>query len=152
MRASQDADPDLRQIQALLGLDDRTFNGAVDAVVGQEWADVQAGDQLRLTPRGVEVTRTATRERAESRVISIDYDGLLRAPTLLDLPIEPQQRRNLGLRELPAHPATPPDVLELQDSFTDLQRIIRRGGDGRDQEIDLLAIKGILRKERIYRE
>src|SRR4051795_11813595 len=101
MRASQGADSGLGQVQSLLGLDDRTFQGTVDAVVGHEWAHVEPGGRLRLTPKGVEVTTTALRERGESRVISIDYDGMLRRPALLDLPVEPQQRRSLGLRELP---------------------------------------------------
>lgn len=152
MRASREADPALREIRAALGLDDRTFTGTVDALVGHEWATVEPGNVLRLTPLGTEVADTAIRERSEGRVISFDFDGLLRRPVLLDLPIEPQQRRGLGLRELPARPAIPPDVLELQESFSGLEQIIRRSGDGRDQEVELLAIKGILRKERIYRE
>lgn len=152
MRASREADPALAEIRAVLGLDERTFMGTVDALVGHEWAVLEPGDRLRLTTLGTEVADTAVRERSEVRVISFDYDGLLRKPILLDLPIEPQQRRSLGLRELPASPATAPDVLELQDSLGALEQIIRRSGDTRDQEVELLAIKGILRKERIYRE
>jgi hypothetical protein len=152
MRASREADPALAEIRAVLGLDERTFTGTVDSLVGHEWAVVAPGDRLRLTTLGTEVADTAVRETSEVRVISFDYDGLLRTPILLDLPIEPQQRRSLGLRELPATPATAPDVLELQDSLGELEQIIRRSGDARDQEVELLAIKGILRRERIYRE
>jgi hypothetical protein len=152
MRASREADPALAEIRAVLGLDERTFTGTVDALVGHEWAVVTPGDRLGLTTLGTEVADTAVRERSEARVISFDYDGLLRGPMLLDLPIEPQQRRSLGLRELTASPATAPDVLELQDSLGELEQIIRRSGGARDQEIELLAIKGILRRERIYRE
>jgi len=152
LRASREADPALKEIKAVLGLDDRTFAGTVDALVGREWATIEPGNRLRLTRLGTEVADTAVRERSEVRVISFDYDGLLRRAVLLDLPIEPQQRRALGLRELPARPVLPPDVLELQDCFSSLEQIIRRSGDGRDQEVELLAIKGILRKERMYRE
>src|SRR5215208_5947549 len=63
MRASRDADPDLEQVQSLLGLDDRTIQGTVDAVVGHEWARVDPGGRLRLTPKGLEATTTAVRER-----------------------------------------------------------------------------------------
>jgi len=152
MRTSREADPSLREIRAVLGLDDRTFAATVDALVGHEWATVEPGDVLRLTTLGNEVADTAVRERSEARIVSFDYDGLLRRPVPLDLPIETNQRRGLGLRELPARPAMPPDVFELQESLGELEQIVRRSGDGRDQEIELLAVKGILRKERVYRE
>ena len=58
----------------------------------------------------------------------------------------------MGLREIPARPAVPPDLLELHESLPELQTIIRRGGDGRDQETDLLAIKGVLRTDRMFRQ
>src|SRR3954470_17071720 len=88
MRASREADPALGEIRAVLGLDERTFTGTVDSLVGHEWAVHQPGDRLRLTALGTEVADTAIRERSETRIISFDYDGLLRAPILLDLPIE----------------------------------------------------------------
>ena len=152
LRASRDADPQVREIQALLGLDDRTFRGVVSAVLAYGWAVIKPGDVLSLTANGLEALVTEVRERSESRVVSVEYDGLLRRPVLLDLPIEPQQRRSLGLREIPAMPAVAPDVVELQDALGELQKIVRRSGDGRDQAVELLAIKGVLRRERVYRE
>ena len=152
MRAAQEANPALRQIQALLGLDDHTLEATVLALTGQEWAKVIPGDELRLTARGKEIAQTARAERAETRVVEVDYDGLLRRPLLLDVPVDSRQQRSLGLRELPAHPAIAPDLVELHDRLPELQKIVRGGGDGRDQEVDLLAIKGILRTDRVYRQ
>lgn len=152
MRACRDASPHLRDIRRLLGLDERTFAGVVTSVMANGWAVGKPGDVLLLTQQGDEVLEAGSREQAETRVVSVEYDGLLRTPTLLNLPIEPQQRKSLGLRELPALPGTAPDLIELQRSFDDLQNLVRRSGDGRDQGVELIAVKGILRRERLYRE
>ena len=152
MRACRDASPHLRDIRRLLGLDERTFAGVITSVIANGWAVAKPGDVLVLTQQGDEVLEAGLREQAETRVISVEYDGLLRTPTFLNLPIEPQQRKSLGLRELPGLPGTAPDLVELQESFDDLQRLVRRSGDGRDQRVELLAVKGILRRERLYRE
>jgi hypothetical protein len=152
MRASRDASPRLRDIRQILGLDEGTFTRVITSVIASGWAVSKPGDVLALTQQGLDVLEAGQRERAETRVVSVDYDGLLRRPALLNLPIEPQQRRSLGLRELPAQPGTPPDLLELEASFAELQTLIRHSGDGRDQDVELLAVKGILRRERVYRE
>lgn len=152
MRAAQDADARLREIQSLLGLDDHTAKVAVQTLVAQEHATITPAEELKLTARGREVLATSRIERAETRVIDIDYDGLLRRPLLLDVPLNTRQRRQAGLRELPASPPSPPDLLELDERRGDLQRLLRAGGDGRDQEIDLLTIRGVLRADRVYQE
>ena len=152
LRAALDIDPQLGTIQQLLGLDDDTFQDTVAALVSHEWARVDPQARLVLTHSGKRAAETARRERSEERVITVEYDGLLRAPTLADLPLVPAQRRSLGLRELPANPASAPDLVELSSKAEVLQRIIRSLGDGRDQEVDLLAVKGVLRRDRIHRE
>lgn len=152
LRAADEIDPQLGAIQSLLGLDDDTFQDTIAALVSHEWARVDAQARLVLTDRGQLTATTARRERSEERPITVEYDGLLRAPTLLDLPVAPNQRRSMGLMELPANPPSSPDLLELTDRAEVLQNIIRTLGDGRDQETDLLAVKGILRRDRVYRE
>jgi len=152
MRACREASPRLADMRQLLGLDEGTFARVVASVIANGWAVSRGTNVLALTQQGAEVVEAGTRERTETRVISVEYDGLLRKPVLLNVPLEPQQRKSLGLRELPAQPGTAPDLIELQDSFGELQALIRRSGDGRDQDVELLAVKGILRRERLYRE
>ncbi len=152
LRAAQEADPKVGAIQALLGLDDYVFEETLATVCGREWAKITPAAQLSLTEEGRQVAETRRRERSEDRPVWVDFDGLLRRPMFLDQPLEPTQVRSLGLLELPAWPPSAPDTLELTDHATEFQALIRRAGDGRDQEIDLLAVKGVLRRERVYRE
>lgn len=152
LRAAEEIDPQLGAIQTLLGLDDETFQDTIAALVSHEWARVDAQARLVLTEQGRLAASSARSERSEERPLTVEYDGLLRTPTLLDLPVAPAQRRSMGLAELPTYPAKPPDLLELSEKADALQSIIRTLGDGRDQEVDLLAVKGILRRDRVYRE
>ncbi|MHB1570255.1 MAG: hypothetical protein ACYC0H_13765, partial [Solirubrobacteraceae bacterium] len=151
LRAAAETDNSTRAVQALLGLDDQIFEDVVSSIVEREWVRVEA---LRIVLReaGREILASPQFERSEERVVSFDYDGLLRAPLLLRVPLEPEQRRAAGLFELPANPARAPDVLELGEREPQVQELIREARDGRDQEADLLAVKGVLRRERVFRE
>jgi hypothetical protein len=151
LRAAAETDNSTRAVQCLLGLDDQIFEDVLSSVVEREWVRLE---KLRivLSETGRETLASPQFERSEERVVSFDYDGLLRAPVLLRVPLEPEQRRAAGLFELPANPARAPDLLELAERAPQVQELIRAARDGRDQEADLLAIKGILRRERVFRE
>ena len=150
LRAAAEADPRTSAVQQLLGLDDKTFEHVLSSVVEREWAQVK-NLHIVLTDGGRAALESGRLERSEERVVSLDYDGLLRVPTLLNMPLEPEQCRALGLHELPANPASAPDELELRDKAGALKGVIRAAREGRDQEADLLAVKGVLRRERMFR-
>jgi hypothetical protein len=150
LRAAVEADPRTRAVQQLLGLDDQTFEHVLSSVVEREWAQVK-DLQIILTEGGRTALESGRLERSEERVVSFDYDGLLREPTLLNVPLEPEQCRELGLHELPANPPGAPDELELREKTGALESVIRAAREGRDQEADLLAVKGVLRRERMFR-
>jgi hypothetical protein len=151
LRAAAETDNGTQAIQGLLGLDDQIFEDVLSSVVEREWVRLE-GLRIVLSDAGRETLASPQFERSEERVVTFDYDGLLRAPLLLRVPLEPEQRRAAGLFELPANPARAPDLLELADRAPQVQELIRAAREGRDQEADLLAIKGILRRERIFRE
>jgi hypothetical protein len=151
LRAAAETDNRASAVQALLGLEDDIFEDVLTSVVEREWVKIESL-KIILTDTGRDTLASPQFERSEERSISFDYDGLLRRPILLQLPIEPEQRRTAGLYELPAHPSRAPDLLELEDQASELQQLIRAARDGRDQEADLLAVKGILRRERVFRE
>ena len=79
-------------VQQLLGLDDETFEHVLSSVVEREWAQVR-DLQIVLTDVGHATLESGRLERSEERIVSFDYDGLLRAPTLLNVPLEPEQCR-----------------------------------------------------------
>src|SRR3954466_7101407 len=75
LRAALEADPKVGAIQALLGLDDQTFEDTLAAVHGHEWAKVTASAQLAVTEAGRHVAETRRRERSEDRPVWVDFDG-----------------------------------------------------------------------------
>jgi hypothetical protein len=151
LRAAAETDNSTQAVQALLGLDDQIFEDILSSIVEREWVRLE-GLHIVLRDAGRETLASPQFERSEERVVSFDYDGLLRAPLLLRVPLEPEQRRAAGLFELPANPARAPDVIELGEQAPDIQDLIRAAREGRDQEADLLAVKGVLRRERVFRE
>lgn len=136
----------------LLGLDDVVLDGAVGAMLAEDWLTSVGDEQVALTEKGVAAEEAAAQERAQDRMITFEFDGLLRRPTLLAQPLEPSQLVDIGAREIPPHPTSRPDELELHDHRGEVERLIRTFGSRRDREIDLLAIKEVVRRERVFQE
>ncbi len=136
----------------LLGLDEVVLDGAVGAMLADDWLVATGAEQVALTEKGEAVRSAAVQERPEERTISFEFDGLLRRPELVPQPLEPSQLAALGAREIPPHPIARPDELELHDQRADVERLIRSVGGPRDREVDLLAIKEVVRRQRVFRE
>ncbi|HEX7298766.1 MAG TPA: hypothetical protein VF257_07145 [Solirubrobacteraceae bacterium] len=139
-------------MMVLLGLDDVVLDGAVGAMLAEDWLISVGDEQVAVTEKGVAAEEAAAQERAQDRMITFEFDGLLRRPTLLAQPLEPSQLADVGVREIPPHPSSRPDELELHDHRAEVERLIRTFGSRRDQEIDLLAIKEVVRRERVFQE
>jgi hypothetical protein len=139
-------------LQLLLGLDDLVFEAAAVGLLSEGWARGAPDQPLELTEAGTEILESAVEIVSEERVVPIHYDGLARRPIAsFDNAIKPRRAQAEGLREIPPTPAYPPDIRELQRSRGELIRILRTLRRGRDQESELLAIRGFDRRERIYR-
>lgn len=144
---------DQRQdIMMLLGLDDVVLDSAVGALLAQDWLVSVGDEQVALTEKGAAAEAAAVQERSEERMVTFEFDGLLRRPTLLALPLEPAQLAAVGAREIPPHPISRPDELELHGHRGAVEHLIRTFGSRRDREIDLLAIKEVVRRERVFQE
>jgi len=140
------------ELQLLLGLDDFVFEGAAVGLLSEGWAEGAPDQPLQLTEAGTEILESAVESVSEERVVPIYFDGLVRRPIAsFDNAIKPRRAQAEGIREIPPTPAHPPDIRELQRSRGELIRILRTLRGGRDQESELLAIRGFDRRERIYR-
>ncbi len=140
------------ELQLLLGLDDFVFEGAAVGLLSEGWAEGAPDQPLALTEAGMEVLESAVEIVSEERVVPIYYDGLVRRPIAsFDNGIKPKRAQAEGIREIPPTPAHPPDIRELRRSRGELIRILRTLRGGRDQESELLEIRGLDRRERIYR-
>jgi hypothetical protein len=138
-------------LQLLLGLDQTVFEAAVVGMLSEGWVTGSSEQPLSLSEDGVEALTSAIEIVSEERVVPFYYDGLLRRPVAIDDAIDPERARAQGIREIPPVPGRPPDVSELRSSRGELVRILRALRDGRDQESELLAIRGFDRRDRRYR-
>ncbi len=139
------------ELQIMLGLDEEVLESAIVGLVAEGWMTGVTGSELALTDTGAEVLAACSEIVSREQVIPFDYDGLLRRPVLADGLLEPRSARERGLREVPAYPARAPDVQELGGCRQEMLRLLRALGDGRDQESELLAIRGFDRRDRLYR-
>jgi hypothetical protein len=139
-------------LMVFLGLDPQVLEGSVVGMLASEWLRPAEDGSFVVTELGSEIEQDASQMRSEDRSIMFDYDGLLRRPTLVDRPLEPRELAKLGAREIPAQPARRPDEFELRDRASEIERFVRRLGDGRDQDVDLLAVKEVKRGARMFRE
>lgn len=138
-------------LQLLLGLDESVFEAAVIGQLSEGWVDGTPEEPLTLTEAGREVLASAVEIVSEERVVPFHYDGLLRRPVAIHDAIEPRRVGGQGIREMPPTPSRPPDIAELRSCRGDLVRILRGLRGGRDQETELLAIRGFDRRDRVYR-
>jgi hypothetical protein len=141
----------LSELELMLGLDETVLESAIVGLIADERLQSTGDETFVLTDGGQEVLANAIEIVSREQVVPFDYDGLLRRPVLVEDLLEPRRIRERGLREVPPYPARPPDVAELRVCRQDIVRLLRNLGDGRDQESQLLAIRGFDRRDRMYR-
>jgi hypothetical protein len=151
MRAVMLGVDEVSELELFLGLDETVLESAIVGLVADERVQSTSDDRLELTEIGQGVLAAAVEIVSREQVVPLDYDGLLRRPILVDELLEPRRLRERGLREVPPFPARRPDVSELQASRQEIIRLLRSLGDGRNQESQLLAIRGFDRRDRMYR-
>ena len=142
---------EVSELELMLGLDEAVLESAIVGLIADDRLQSAPDDRVELTEIGQRVLVEAVEIVSREQVVPFDYDGLLRRPILADELLEPRRLRERGLREVPPFPARPPDVAELRGCRQEMIRLLRGLGDGRDQESQLLAIRGFDRRDRMYR-
>lgn len=140
-------------IEQALGLDANVVQATILRLLEREAVSVAArsSDALSLTTGGQEMLAKVRQIVSRERVVDIDYDGLLREPTaFLSRYLEPRQLAERGIREVPPHPARRPDEPELRSHLPSIEGIIRAAGGPRQQLSDVLAVRGIERRLRVF--
>lgn len=107
---------------------------------------------LLMTQKGRAVLDDSEVIVPEERSITLHFDGLLRKVELLGWTelLQPKEIRDRGLVEIPSFPARKPIVSDLK--LPEVEQLIRSTGSVGDQRKDLLAIRGIERATRLFRE
>lgn len=147
---------DPANMQQALGLDANVVQATIVALVEREALSIEhtdetADESLGLTPRGEDLLADAVQVVSSERIVDIDFDGLLREPTpFLSQYLEPRQLGERGIREVPPHPARRPDEVELRTHVASIEEIARQAGGPRQQLSDVLAVRGIERRLRIF--
>lgn len=141
-------------IAACLGIPVRMVKDTLKSLHDTEELAFKTGDgsdtdRFVLTRKGERTTISLERIRPEQQTIPIYFDGLTRSP------IEPpaqsllsgKQPEDLGLKEIPALPATRVEVADIDIAAAG--RLLGKERSGEDRR-DLLAIKSIERRMRLH--
>lgn len=128
-------------LSELIRTDDVALSGSVD----------QPRQSLKLTPKGKHTLEEAELISPEERIITIQFDGLLRTPLLLREYLHaPKDLKSLGWLEIPSIPAARPEIDDLQ--VADIQRIVKQlSRYTKDIRRDVLAVKDIVKRFKKFR-
>jgi hypothetical protein len=145
------------EVAAFLGLQSNVVRCALVSLAQSESLALAgvAGSRaqaLLMTQKGRTVLEESEVIVPEEQSFSVHFDGLLRRVELFrwtDL-LQPKEARERGLLEIPSFPARKPIVSDLK--LPEVEQLIRSTGAVGEQRRDLLAIRGIERATRLFRE
>lgn len=141
----------------LLGLDERVLEATVVDLLGSDDLFLSRTGEaetttLALTPKGRRTLETAVAIVPQETLIEIHYDALLQSPEPpLDQYLMPIELKDLGIREIPPARTRPPDLGRLQPQFHQIDAVIRALGARRAAKRDLLALRAVESRKRIFR-
>lgn len=144
------------ELKELLGLDDRVLEASVVDLLGSDDLHVGRRDEaaqtgLLITPKGRRTLETAISIVPEEVLIEIDYDGLLQRPVpFLDQWYTPIDLKQSGAREVPPARVRPPELPTLQQQIESVDAVVRAVGERRAARRELLALKAIERRRRVF--
>lgn len=148
---------DSAEVGSVLGLEGAVLDAALVGLVEREALtigapdDTSRGSPLTITQRGHDILADAELIVARERIVDIDYDGLLREPTPFLVGYqEPRQLKSAGIREIPPSPARRPDLDELRTQVDRIEQLFRQLGGAREQLNEVLAVRAIERRLRVF--
>lgn len=152
------------EIAGFLGLDLSTIREAMVNLRRSEDIDLIAPDASqiqiwKLTKKGEKTLREAKTTVPEERTFDINFDGLLRTPRwygqLERSLLKPKDLRDKGILEIEPSPKGHPELsdLKIKDIDEIICKILENARDWKPknkQELDLLALKTIERRQRLF--
>jgi hypothetical protein len=146
---------DVSTLRQALGLDDAVISASLVELVAGDAIEIVGSDsdedRLALCPRGYDLLSDAEQIVSVERTVDIDFDGLLRVPVPALLTyLEPRELDRRGIREIPPYPAKRPDRTEMRRHAAEIEQIARQAGGARQQLSDVLAVRQIERRLRIF--
>lgn len=141
-------------VGALLGLDEPVLEATLVGLLADDDLAVAGGPMggaqaLTVTQKGRHTLEELGSIVPEEAILEIHFDGLLRRPVaFVDNWLEPRDVRSEGLREIPPARTRPPELDDLP--IDAIQAVVRRLGDRRHALRDILALKMIDQRKRIF--
>jgi hypothetical protein len=141
-------------VGTLLGLDEPVLEATLVGLLADDDLAVAGGpaggtQALTVTQKGRRTLEALGSIVPEEAILEIHYDGLLRRPVaFVDNWLEPRDVRSQGLREIPPARTRPPELDDLP--IDAIQAVVRRLGDRRHALRDILALKMIDQRKRIF--
>jgi hypothetical protein len=141
-------------VGSLLGLDEPVLEATLVGLLAADDLAVTGGPDgsaqaLTLTQKGRRTLEELGSVVPEEAVLEVHYDGLLCRPlAFVDNWLEPRDIRSEGLREIPPAQTRPPELDDLP--IDAIQDVVRRLGDRRHALRDILVLKMIDQRKRIF--
>jgi hypothetical protein len=146
---------DASNLQDALGLDEAVISATLVELLASDAIEILDSEsneeKLGLSARGRDLLSAAQRIVSVERTVDVDFDGLLRVPVSpLPAYLEPRELRERGIREVPPYPAKRPDRTELRGHAAEIEQIARQAGGARQQLSDVLSVRSVERRLRIF--
>lgn len=146
----------IEQLCAFLGIQRNVMRGVLSELIRTDDI-VLAGSaeerrqSLRLTSKGKHTLQEAELISPEERIITVQFDGLLRTPLLIrEYLYAPKELKALGWLEIPSIPATRPEIDDL--SLDDIQSVVKQiSRYTKDLRRDVLSLKEIVKRFKKFR-
>lgn len=152
LRAADAAVARQDEISKLLGLDEGVVLVTVAELVGDGLARLGAGEAVQITEGGRAMLDDLSELVIEERELSVFFDGLLRTPVdYIGDWAEPRDLKSEGIHEIPPSPARGPDVDAIRDHLPRIQALLARTYPRHEELEDILAIKAVDRRERVFK-
>jgi hypothetical protein len=140
------------EISHLLGLDAGVVLVTVAELVGEGLARLGPGETVQITESGRSMLDDLFELVIEERELTVFFDGLLRTPVgYIGDSAEPRDLKSEAIHEIPPSPARGPDVDAIRDHLPRIQALLARTYPPHEELADILAIKAVDRRERVFK-
>ncbi|MGD9734763.1 MAG: phospholipase D-like domain-containing protein [Solirubrobacterales bacterium] len=152
LRAADAGNVAAPEIESLLGLDEQVVVVTSADLVREGMLRLSEGGRLEITPDGEAMLATLAEVVIEEREVSVFFDGLLRVPVdYIGDWAEPRDLKEEAIHEIPPSPARGPDIDDIREHLPRIQALMAKGYPRHEQLEDLLAIKAVDRRERVFK-
>jgi PLD-like domain len=152
LRAANAGVASLAEIGRFLGLDENVVLVTAADLVRDGLLRLGEQDTVQITEGGRQMLEELSELSIEERQLFVFFDGLVRLPVdYIGDWAEPRDLKAEGIHEIAPSPARGPTIDDIRDQLPRIQQLLARGYARHEQVEDILAIKAVDRRERVFK-